>query len=97
MSTTTAGVLFLASLVVALAAVHVPLGDYMYRVYTRETHSRSERFIYRSIGVNPESEQTWVGYARSVLAFSAVCVVFLFVLQLIQENFPCTWMIRRTR
>ncbi len=88
MSTTTAGVLFLASLVVALAAVHVPLGDYMYRVYTRETHSRSERFIYRSIGVNPESEQTWVGYARSVLAFSAVCVVFLFVLQLIQGKLP---------
>lgn len=80
--------LFLASLVVALVAVHVPLGDYMYRVYTRETHSRSERFVYRSIGVNPESEQTWAGYARSVLAFSAVCVVFLFVLQLIQGKLP---------
>ena len=34
MSTTTAGILFLASLILALAAVHVPLGDYMYRVYT---------------------------------------------------------------
>lgn len=79
---------FLASLAVALAAVHLPLGDYMYRVYSRETHSRSERFIYRSIGVNPESEQTWAGYARSVLAFSAVCVVFLFVLQLIQGRLP---------
>lgn len=88
MSTTTAGVLFLASLVMALVAVHVPLGDYMYRVYTRETHSRGERFVYRSIGVDPESEQTWVGYARSVLAFSAVCVVFLFVLQLIQGRLP---------
>lgn len=79
---------FLASLAVALVAVHLPLGDYMYRVYSRETHSRSERFIYRSIGVNPESEQTWAGYARSVLAFSAVCVVFLFVLQLIQGRLP---------
>ncbi len=36
MSTTTAGILFLASLIVALAAVHVPLGDYMYRVYTSD-------------------------------------------------------------
>ncbi|MDT5236371.1 MAG: potassium-transporting ATPase potassium-binding subunit, partial [Mycobacterium sp.] len=34
MSTTTAGILFLVSLIVALVAVHVPLGDYMYRVYT---------------------------------------------------------------
>ncbi len=33
MSTTTAGILFLALLIIALAAVHVPLGDYMYRVY----------------------------------------------------------------
>jgi len=80
--------LFLASLVVALVAVHVPLGDYMYRVYTSETHSRSERFVYRSIGINPESEQNWAGYARSVLAFSAVSVVFLFVLQLIQGKLP---------
>ena len=40
MSTTTAGILFLASLIVALAAVHVPLGDYMYRVYTSDKHSR---------------------------------------------------------
>lgn len=80
--------LFLASLVVALVAVHVPLGDYMYRVYTGEKHSRSERFVYRTIGVDPESQQTWAGYARSVLAFSAVCVVFLFVLQLIQAVLP---------
>ena len=36
MSTTTAGIIFLLVLVVALAAVHVPLGDYMYRVYTSE-------------------------------------------------------------
>ena len=34
MSSTTAGLLFLALLVVALAVVHVPLGDYMYRVVT---------------------------------------------------------------
>ena len=88
MNTTLAGTLFLASLVVALVLVHVPLGDYMYRVYTRQTHSRAERLAYRLIGVNPESEQTWSAYARSVLAFSAVCVVFLFALQLVQGKLP---------
>lgn len=88
MSTATAGVLFLVLLVAALAAVHVPLGDYMFGVYSSEKHSRTERFIYRLIGANPEAEQTWVAYARSVLAFSAVSVIFLFVLQLVQGKLP---------
>jgi potassium-transporting ATPase potassium-binding subunit len=88
MSSTTAGMLFLTLLVVALAVVHVPLGDYMYRVYTSEKHWGSERFIYRLIGANPKSEQSWGGYARSVLAFSAVSIVFLFLLQLVQGKLP---------
>ena len=88
MSGTAAGVIFLALLILALAAVHVPLGDYMYRVYSAQKHSRAEKFIYRLIGADPESEQTWKTYARSVLAFSAVSVVFLFVLQLVQDKLP---------
>jgi potassium-transporting ATPase potassium-binding subunit len=88
MSSTAAGVVFLALLIVALVAVHVPLGDYMYRVYSSEKHSRTERFIYRLIGANPHAEQTWKTYARSLLAFSAVSVVFLFVLQLVQGKLP---------
>jgi K+-transporting ATPase ATPase A chain len=87
-SGTAAGVAFLALLVIALAVVHVPLGDYMYRVYSSEKHSRTEKFIYRLIGANPKSNQTWKTYARSVLAFSAVSVVFLFVLQLVQGKLP---------
>lgn len=88
MSTTIAGVLFLGTLVAALAAVHVPLGDYMYRVYTRTTHSRFERGLYRLVGADPDREQTWGGYARSVLAFSAVSLVFLFVLLAVQHKLP---------
>ena len=88
MSTTTAGIIFLVALIVALAAVHVPLGDYMYRVYSSEKHSRGERGIYRLIGANPDSEQTWGAYARSVLAFSAISILFLFILQLVQGKLP---------
>ncbi|WP_102144018.1 potassium-transporting ATPase subunit KdpA [Mycobacterium hubeiense] len=88
MSTTTAGLLFLLSLIVALAAVHVPLGDYMYRVYSSEKHSRPERLIYKAIGADPHSEQTWGAYARSVLAFGAVSILFLFTLQLVQGKLP---------
>jgi potassium-transporting ATPase potassium-binding subunit len=87
-STTTAGILFLALLIVALAAVHVPLGDYMYRVYSSDKHSRVERGIYRLIGADPKSEQSWGAYARSVLAFSAISILFLFIFQLIQGKLP---------
>ena len=79
---------FVATLVIALAAVRVPLGDYMYKVYASERHSRVERGIYRVIGADPDSEQTWGGYARSVLAFSAVSILFLFFFQLIQGKLP---------
>lgn len=88
MSTTTAGIVFAAALIIALAVVHVPLGDYMYRVYSSEKHSRAERVIYRAIGVQPGVEMTWAVYARSVLAFSAVSILFLFFFQLIQGKLP---------
>jgi len=88
MSNTAAGMLFLALLVVALAVAHVPLGDYMYRVYSSQKHSRIERFMYRLIGASPNSEQTWGAYARSVLAFSAISILFLFILQLVQGKLP---------
>ncbi|WP_067827184.1 potassium-transporting ATPase subunit KdpA [Nocardia inohanensis] len=88
MSTTSAGIVFAAALILALAVVHVPLGDYMYRVYSGEKHSRAERFIYRLIGVQPGVEMTWAVYARSVLAFSAVSILFLFFFQLIQGKLP---------
>ncbi|MCX4094048.1 potassium-transporting ATPase subunit KdpA [Nocardia sp. alder85J] len=88
MNTTTAGIVFVAALIIALALVHVPLGDYMYRVYSGSKNSRAERVIYRIIGVQPEVEQPWPVYARSALAFSAVSVFFLFFFQLVQGHLP---------
>jgi len=87
-STTGAGIAFLALLVIALVAVHVPLGDYMYRVYTSERDWRIEKLAYRIIGANPKAQQPWFAYARSVLAFSAVSVLFLFFFELLQDKLP---------
>ncbi len=88
MTTTGAGIAFLALLVVALVAVHVPLGDYMYRVYTSERDWRIEKLAYRIIGANPKAQQPWFAYARSVLAFSTVSVLFLFFFELLQDKLP---------
>ncbi|MGA9491030.1 MAG: potassium-transporting ATPase subunit KdpA [Mycobacterium sp.] len=85
MSTATAGI---ALLVLALVAVHVPLGDYMYRVYTSDRDWRIEKFVYRIVGADPQAEQPWYAYARSLLAFSAVSVLFLFFFQLVQDKLP---------
>jgi K+-transporting ATPase ATPase A chain len=87
-NTATAGLIFLAALVLALVLVHVPFGDYMYRVYTSENDLRAERAVYRLIGVDARAEQTWGSYARSVLAFSLVSILFLFVFQLVQATLP---------
>ncbi|KAB1912097.1 potassium-transporting ATPase subunit KdpA [Micromonospora sp. AMSO31t] len=86
MSMTTAGVLFVLSLVVALVAGYRPFGDHMYRVVTGTRSSRVERGIYRLVGVNPAAEQTWGVYARSVLAFSALSLLFLYALQRLQNH-----------
>jgi potassium-transporting ATPase potassium-binding subunit len=83
-----AGIAFLGLLVTVLVVVHLPLGDYMYRVYTSTRDWRIERGIYRIIGVDAKAEQTWDHYARSLLAFSAVSVVFLFVFELLQDKLP---------
>ncbi len=88
MSSTTAGILFIVVLVAALVAAYKPFGDYMYRVVTGTKHSRVERGVYRAIGVNPEGEQSWGVYARSVLAFSVVGILFLYALQRLQGHLP---------
>jgi potassium-transporting ATPase potassium-binding subunit len=87
-STSFAGIAFLALLVLALVAIHVPLGDYMYHVYTSPRDWRVEKRIYRVIGADPKAQQPWYAYARSVLAFSAVSVLFLFFFQLVQGKLP---------
>jgi K+-transporting ATPase ATPase A chain len=86
MSTTTAGVIFIVSLAAALVAVFKPFGDCMFRVVTGTRHSRVERGLYRLVGVNPDGEQPWGVYARSVLAFSAVSLLFLYALLRLQDK-----------
>ncbi|MGB6039538.1 MAG: potassium-transporting ATPase subunit KdpA [Gordonia sp. (in: high G+C Gram-positive bacteria)] len=88
MSDLTAGLLQLALVLLILAALYVPLGDYMARTYQSVHDSTVERFIYRVIGVNPRSGQTWRGYGLSVLGFTTVSILLLYVLQRVQGHLP---------
>lgn len=88
MSDSLSGLLTIAALVTLLAVVHVPLGDYMARVFTTTRHTRLERGIYRLVGVDPDGAQTPRAYTTSVLAFSAVGIVLLLVLLMAQSLLP---------
>jgi K+-transporting ATPase ATPase A chain len=83
-----AGVLQLLALIGALALVYIPVGTYMARVYSSDKHLRVEKWIYKGIGANPDAEMTWPAYLRGVLAFSAVSVLFLYLLQRLQGVLP---------
>jgi len=86
MSTTTAGVLFILSVVLAIVLAYRPFGDYMYRALHPKRDSAVERGIFKLVGVNPNGEQSWGVYARSVLAFSAVSILFLYLFQRVQDK-----------
>ncbi|MFE9601321.1 potassium-transporting ATPase subunit KdpA [Streptomyces hokutonensis] len=83
-----AGFLQLLALIGALALAYVPLGNYMAKVYSSDKHWRVEKWIYKGIGANPDTEMRWLAYLRGVLAFSAVGVLFLYLLQRIQGVLP---------
>ncbi|HEX4402457.1 MAG TPA: potassium-transporting ATPase subunit KdpA [Galbitalea sp.] len=76
------------TIIVVLGLIYRPLGDYMAHVYTTQKNLRVERGFYRVIGVDPASEQTWPVYLRSLLAFSLIGVLFVYLLQRIQEWLP---------
>ena len=88
MSSSLAGILQIVALVAALAICYKPLGDYIARVFMSPKHLRVESAFYRVMGIDPEADQRWGTYARSMLAFSGVCVLFLYLLERIQHWLP---------
>ncbi|MES4890868.1 potassium-transporting ATPase subunit KdpA [Streptomyces sp. NPDC096012] len=88
MSPVLAGILQLLALTGALALVYTPVGNYMAGVYSSRKHLRAEKWIYKAIGADPDTEMTWPAYLRGVLAFSAAGVLFLYLLQRLQGVLP---------
>ncbi|MFH8385227.1 potassium-transporting ATPase subunit KdpA, partial [Kitasatospora sp. NPDC018058] len=86
MGSTLAGWMQALALVGALALCYRPLGDYIAKLLTTAKHLRVERGIYKLIGVDGDADQRWPVYLRSVLAFSAVSVLFLYGLIRLQTH-----------
>jgi potassium-transporting ATPase potassium-binding subunit len=85
---TVAGILQVVAMILLLALVYRPLGDYMARVFTTDEHWRGEKVLYRLFRVDPDAEQRWSTYAWGVLAFSFVGIVLLYALQRLQQFLP---------
>jgi K+-transporting ATPase ATPase A chain len=84
-----------ATALLGLVLLSTPLlGAYIGRVFGDDTAPGDrvflpvERVLYRFGGVDPDREQPWNVYALSLLAFSAVSVVGLFLLQRVQGALP---------
>ncbi|MEU6019053.1 potassium-transporting ATPase subunit KdpA [Streptomyces sp. NPDC047515] len=86
MNDTLAGWLQVLALVIALCLSFRPLGGYVARVLTTDRHGRVERLVYRAGGVNGDADQKWSVYLRSILAFSAVSVLFLYAFLRLQNH-----------
>lgn len=90
MSTVIQYILYLAVLV----ALAIPLGAYIKKVMNGEKTFLSkiltpcENAVYKVLRVNKEEQMNWKKYTVSVLAFSGVGLLFLFLLQLLQGVLP---------
>jgi K+-transporting ATPase ATPase A chain len=88
MSSTAAGWLQFLFLFAALAVCYVPLGNYIAKVFTSDKDWAVERGFYKLIGIDRSADQKWSIYLRSILAFSAVSVIFLYFMQRLQHFLP---------
>lgn len=82
---------FFILLVIILAK---PLGHYMAKVFNNERVFLSkicmpiEKFIYKILKVNSKQEMNWKEYFFSVISFSIISLVFVIIIQLVQQILP---------
>jgi len=90
---TFAGWLTIVLFVVILTALAFPLGQYMANVYTGKrvfltpVFAWPERLLYKVLRVDPELEQDWKSYAKSLIVFSLAGWLLLYVILRTQDAF----------
>lgn len=78
----------------SLILLAVPLGYYIANLFLETRSSRFsflnhlEKWIFKIIPINHQREMTWKTYTFSLLMFSGIGGLFLFILQLFQEYLP---------
>jgi len=91
---TTNGWIQIAVFLVLILAITKPLGVFMARVFSRERTFLDpvarpiERLLYRLTGVDEEHEMRWTEYAFTMLLFSGVSMLLLYVIERAQQLLP---------
>lgn len=91
---TTIGLLQLAVYLVLIILVTKPVGVYMTKVFSGERTFLTrifgglERLIYRLCGIKPEAEMKWTAYSASLLVFSLVSCIVLYIIERTQGVLP---------
>ena len=88
MSPALAAGLQIALVVTVLALIHVPLGDYLARIFTASRDNKVERGLYRVLRIDSAAEQRWTTYLIAVLAFTVVSIAILWGLLSLQGLLP---------
>ena len=80
----------IVALIAVLAVAWRFLGSYMAAVFEGRVRwlSFAERPVYRLLGVDPESEQSWRRYAASLIAFSGVALLVTYLIFRLQGVLP---------
>jgi len=80
----------IVALIAVLAIAWRFLGSYMVSVYEGRTKWLAfvERPIYRVIGVDADSEQSWQRYGASMIVFSGIAILFSYVIFRLQGHLP---------
>ena len=77
---------------VVLIALSYPLSLWLARVGSSEPMpgflGRFERLIYRLAGVDPDRDMPWTSYALALLAFNALGVLVVYLVQRLQAVLP---------
>jgi K+-transporting ATPase ATPase A chain len=83
---TVSGWLMIVAFIVVLTVLAIPFGTYMAKVYSGERvfltplFATPERLMYKLLRVNPNREQDWKQYARSLIVFSLAGWLLLYVI-----------------
>ena len=85
---TTEGIGQIVLYAAVLVALAYPLGRYMAWVYTRKRDDPVERGFFRLLGRRSAEEQSWKGYALTVLIFSVAGVGLLYAILRLQGHLP---------
>ncbi|MDD1666108.1 MAG: potassium-transporting ATPase subunit KdpA [Methanomicrobiales archaeon] len=79
---------------VVAAALIVPLGAFMAKVFTGKPTFISpvidpiERWLLKASGVKASEEMDWKMFAVAVMIFSVICIIAVFLLQEVQQLLP---------